>query len=415
VSNIQHPNTNIKPIIAIALITAVSLFGDSMLYVILPIYWQEIGLNSLVEVGILLAANRFVRLPLNPLIGWLYKKISFRTGLLIAILIAGTTTWLYGYVHEFYIWLILRCVWGLAWSLIRLGSFFMILDLSNEGNRGRFMGTYNGIYRIGSLVGMLAGSICVQWFGLKMVAAVFGIAAFLIVPVVVMFVPKAKTSIRAESVDMKKRAVLKVPVLRWTLLTAFLVFMCFEGMLTATLSHLIDEHQIAAAVVSNSAIGAATIAGALQAARILVSFFASPWIGRISDGRVGRTPLLVGSLLLSAIFMALINLSLPFPLWLLNLFSALLVASILTTLLDAFVSDLTTAANRAATMTLYVIAIDLGAAFGPVIGYLLAQYFGLPMTYWLSTAILLVISTSWFIATSINKSNINKSTMNERL
>jgi MFS family permease len=277
------------------------------------------------------------------------------------------------------------------------------------------MGIYNGIYRMGSLVGMLAGSICVEWFGLKAVATVFGISAFLILPVVAMFVPKGKNSIQSEEIKIKKGSVLKVPVLRWTLLTAFLVFMCFEGMLTATLSHLIDEHQKASDLLIQITIGAATIAGALQAARIVMSSFISPWIGRLSDGRLGRRPYLVGSLVLTAVFMALVNFNLPFPIWLLDLLAALLVASILTTLLDAFVSDLTTAANRAITMTLYVIVIDVGSAFGPVIGYLFAQYFGLPMTYWFSTAILSVLSLAWFIATFINNGNINRRTIKEPL
>lgn len=116
-------NKDLKPIIFLALITAVSLFGDSMLYVVLPIHWNDVGLTSLIEVGILLSANRFVRLPLGPLIGWLYKKISIRTGVFLAVFIAGITTLLYGWVDGFYSWLILRCIWGwlghcFVWDLI---------------------------------------------------------------------------------------------------------------------------------------------------------------------------------------------------------------------------------------------------------------------------------------------------------
>ncbi|MCY9666408.1 MFS transporter [Paenibacillus alginolyticus] len=173
-------NTHLKNIIILALITAVSLFGDSMLYVVLPIHWNDVGLTSLIEVGILLSANRFVRLPLSPLIGWLYNQISIRNGVFLAVFIAGMTTLLYGWVEGFYSWLVLRCTWGVAWSLLRLGSYFMILELSDDQNRGYFMGTYNGLYRIGSLVGMLAGSICVELFGLRAVASTFGVLAFLV-------------------------------------------------------------------------------------------------------------------------------------------------------------------------------------------------------------------------------------------
>nr|WP_307554137.1 MULTISPECIES: hypothetical protein [unclassified Paenibacillus] len=117
-----------------------------MLYVVLPIHWYDVGLTSLIEVGILLSVNRFVRLPLGPLIGWLYKKNSIRNGVFLAVFLAGMTTLLYGWVDGFYSWLILRCIWGVAWSLLRLGSYFMILELSDDLNRGYFMGTYNGLY-----------------------------------------------------------------------------------------------------------------------------------------------------------------------------------------------------------------------------------------------------------------------------
>ncbi|MDV2687405.1 hypothetical protein RYX56_23955, partial [Alkalihalophilus lindianensis] len=57
-------------VISISLVTAICLVGDSMLYIALPIFWKEVGLDSLWQVGILLSINRFIRLPFNPIIGW---------------------------------------------------------------------------------------------------------------------------------------------------------------------------------------------------------------------------------------------------------------------------------------------------------------------------------------------------------
>jgi MFS family permease len=147
-----------QPVIIVALVTAICLMGDSMLYIALPIYWKEVGLLSLWEVGLLLSVNRFVRLPLNPLIGWLYNKISLRTGLLIAVVLATLTTIGYGLASGLVMWLILRCVWGIAWSLLRLRGFFTVIRCAEAHNQGQFMGTYNGLYRLGSLFGMLTHS-----------------------------------------------------------------------------------------------------------------------------------------------------------------------------------------------------------------------------------------------------------------
>jgi len=73
-----------RPIVVVALATALCLTGDSMLYIALPIYWHEVGLEALWQVGVLLSVNRLIRLPFNPLIGWLYQRISLRAGLLLA-------------------------------------------------------------------------------------------------------------------------------------------------------------------------------------------------------------------------------------------------------------------------------------------------------------------------------------------
>lgn len=107
-------------IVIVALITAISLLGDSMLYIVLPLYWKEIGLDSIWQVGVLLSINRFIRLPFNPIVGWLYNRITLKTGLIIAIILGSITTLGYGLLNGFIAWIILRGIWGIAWSFLEL-------------------------------------------------------------------------------------------------------------------------------------------------------------------------------------------------------------------------------------------------------------------------------------------------------
>lgn len=74
-----------RPIVIIALITAACLIGDSMLYVVLPTHWNDMGLSSLWQIGVILSVNRLVRLPLNPLVSYFYRKLSARNGILISL------------------------------------------------------------------------------------------------------------------------------------------------------------------------------------------------------------------------------------------------------------------------------------------------------------------------------------------
>ncbi|WP_152548991.1 hypothetical protein [Geomicrobium sp. JCM 19037] len=52
-------------VIQVALITAIALFGDAMLFIVLPLYYSQFGLTALWQIGLLLSINRLIRLPLN--------------------------------------------------------------------------------------------------------------------------------------------------------------------------------------------------------------------------------------------------------------------------------------------------------------------------------------------------------------
>lgn len=161
--------------ISISLVTAICLVGDSMLYIALPIFWKEVGLDSLWQVGILLSINRFIRLPFNPIIGWVYQKISLKIGLIIAVILGAITTFGYGIITGFIGWLILRGMWGVTWSFFRIGGLAAVIASTTDKNRGKTMGIYNGLYRLGSLFGMLIGGILTPFIGLKHVALLLGV------------------------------------------------------------------------------------------------------------------------------------------------------------------------------------------------------------------------------------------------
>ncbi|WP_199616327.1 MFS transporter [Paenibacillus alkalitolerans] len=124
----------------ISLATAVSLIGDSMLYIVLPLHYREAGLDSLWQVGAVLAFNRLVRLPLGPLTALLIRKLQIRASLLIACILAVGATIGYGFVNGFAVWLVLRGLWGIAWALFRLGGMLAISELTESSNRGKWIG-----------------------------------------------------------------------------------------------------------------------------------------------------------------------------------------------------------------------------------------------------------------------------------
>jgi len=123
--------------------TAISLLGDATLYTVLPHpdISAQLGI-TLSMVGLLLGANRAVRLVLNGPVGVLYDRLP-RRGLLIASLTLGAcASVFYALGHGFWPLLMGRVFWGLAWSLLWVGGNSVVLDVSTEENRGRNSGIY---------------------------------------------------------------------------------------------------------------------------------------------------------------------------------------------------------------------------------------------------------------------------------
>lgn len=389
---------NKRPVIVISLITAICLLGDSMLYVVLPIWWRDFGLTSLWEVGILLSVNRLVRLPLNPLIGWLYRRMSKRSGILLAILLTAVTTASYGIAGSFWLLFVLRSVWGLAWSFLRLGGYFTIIELSDKTNRGQFMGTFNGLTGIGSLVGMLAGSFAVELFGIRNVAFVFGLAALAAIPFVLKYVSAGKTESEQNASRTDGGQSVKPwqePVVVWTLISGLLTAMVFQGMYNSTLSRLIQVHESTYVQLWTFSIGAASLAGILQALRWGLQPWLSPWIGKRFDAAKNQNRMFVILLVCSACLLAIVPFGMPLAVWLILLLGLQLTVTAVTTIIDALATNASERASKLAVMTSYTVATDLGASLGPSIAYTLDEVVGTSAIYWCAAGVLLLLSGRW--------------------
>ncbi|GIP40005.1 MFS transporter [Paenibacillus sp. J31TS4] len=388
-------NSGKRQVVLISLITAACLLGDSMLYIVLPLHYSEVGLQSLWEVGVLLSVNRFVRLPLAPLVGWFYKTFRARTGITIAVLLAAVTTFCYGLDYGFPFLLAARCLWGVAWTLLRLGAFYLIIDLSDAGNRGYLMGTYNGLYRLGSLGGMLAGGLLADAYGLPFVATVFAAVSLVALPAAWLSVSEAL----GESAGREGAPAARALTMRWNatwlkaLGTGLLIAMVYQGIFTATLSHLTEE-AAGTIPIAGFVLGSAALAGILQAIRWGWEPLLAPWVGKQSDGRWGRDRLLGVSLLAGALLYAALPLPMPLAVWLAVVLGVQLTATVLTTVADTVATDLA-AADGKSVMTTYSLATDLGAALGPFLGYTVIEGFSTGTLYLGTAAVLLVMAVLW--------------------
>ncbi|MEC0211980.1 MFS transporter [Paenibacillus ehimensis] len=402
-----------KEVLRISWITALCLMGDSMLYIVLPLHWKEAGLDSLVQVGLLLSVNRLVRLPLNPVVSRIYRHISLRQGMLAAVVLAILTTASYGFIHTFPLWVAARCVWGLAWSFLRLGAYYAILELCGNRNEGRLFGLYNGHYRLGSLVGMLLGGTVAEVLGLRAVAWLLSAAAVCGVPFLLRGLridDAQKKSVRQAEASVpipQQRSggaafltVLKTKDVPWLLAAALGSAMIYEGMLTSTLSNYAETRQ-ASITVLGFTLGGAFIAGGLQALRWGWGPFLSPFIGSLSDRQSSKARLLTGTMGIAAALLILFPLPLPTWGWMAAAVALLITSTCTTTLMDALagsVSGTLSMRNRRTVMTAYSVTLDIGAALGPAVSFWVVQHAGYSAVYWGAAVMWFGLCCYFFVA-----------------
>jgi MFS family permease len=333
---------------------------------------------------------------MNPLVGWLYGKMSSRSGVLLAGILATCTTLSYAVLKGFMFWLILRCIWGIAWTFLRLGAYFTILEVSGDSNRGYYMGMYNGLYRLGSLGGMLVGGYLADRFGIGITAIFFGALTFLAIPFTFRLMPVSKPQVRTEDKSVDLSAIANSNVL-WTLLTGLCIAMIYQGAFTATLSYLIQIHNSPTILIAGVSIGAASLAGMLQALRWGWEPWLAPWFGRVSDGKCGRRTILIITFICAAILFLLIPIQLPLGLWMLLILAILLTATILTTVIDAIACDVASCSSQKTLMTAYSFAIDIGAALGPLISFTFNGIWGPYTIYWVIAGTLFALAVKWLV------------------
>ena len=399
----QQADNNKRHIIIFALITALCLFGDSMLYIVLPVHSSEAGFTSLWQVGVILSVNRIVRLPLNPCIGWFYRHISERTGIIIAIVLATLTTVSYGFLQDFTFWILARCAWGVAWTLLRLGSLFCILRLSTQANRGHYTGLYNGLYRLGSLVGMFVGGLLADSVGLKVTGLVFGAATILALILAIVYIPRGSAEqaentsggglLEGFSIIVRERGIF------WMVLSGGVVALVIQGVIASTLSRLIGVHTGGDITFGAIVIGASTLGGFFQALRWGWEPWLAPYTGKLADTRFGWRLMYCYASAASALFFSSLALSLPLPLWFACILGMLLTATALTTIADMAASD--TAASigggvggRRLLMN-YALMLDVGSAIGPLAAYGLNAVLGINAVYAACGMLLLGLCIFW--------------------
>jgi MFS family permease len=395
-------------VIPISLATLFSLLGDTTLYTVLPTHLDEAGI-LLAQVGILLSANRWIRLPLNGPAGVIYERYPRRWLFPPAILLGAVSTALYALTSGFWPLLVGRLLWGIAWVGIWVGGNTIVLDISNHQNRGRWVGMYQIAFFLGAAGGSLIGGVLTDLIGYHATMGVqAGLTAlgFLIVWI---WLPETRglRSLPEPDQGSSTPASQDPPpnrlVRRSRLATAGLLLainrLTQAGFLITTLSLFLEGQLGREPMLLGRTVGVATLTGVSLGLTTLISTISAPVMGAASDRMASRWRIVSAGLLLGVIGYLVLStgtyISIPIGLVLVAIASGSNM-NLSTTL----IGDLSNPDQHSRRLGALFTLGDLASAIGPPVAFAWIASLGLQSLYLLSAGIfslMLVLSLAWSI------------------
>ncbi len=371
---------------------ALSLAGDSTIYAVLPNQIDVVGIN-LGVVGVLLGANRLIRIPGNLLAGFLNDRLGRRRLFLMGLFLGVLSTFSYSLATGFWPLLAGRLLWGIAWSLINVGGYTMIVDNSTKADRGRMTGFYQTAFMLGLTISPLAGGALTDALGFR--PALRACAAISAAGLGIAFLALPETR---RSGDGRLRGTWRIlPSVRgsqvWGVLRRIdrrillasglymMVLFVNSGVLMSTISLYLRRRWGTAISVGGLVVGVSLLAGVMLALRSIVGMVAGPLVGTWSDRLRSRWPAVRFGLVLGV--GGFLVLTLPGGVWVVVTGVALVSASTgaLVAALTALVGDSAGHDRPGVTMGGLATAGDIGSATGPLLAYALAASADLRWAY----------------------------------
>ena len=259
-------------------VLSLSLFGDALLYVILPVHADAFGV-SLAMVGFLLAINRIIRTFAYGVIVEIAERIGLKKLCVIAATTAVASTLGYKILDGAF-WLSLsRALWGLSYAAL------LLITLSyaaiNPAKTGTRIGLSRSVEQIGPLLAMTAGAWLATIVGPKTVFGYLAIASSLAVLLAFFLFENVQPN------TIKRPAKRDRLLPRPDSLDVMIFWMGagIDGVFTLSISLMWAEHvSLELAIL---------LGGSILAARRLSEMLVAPFAGVIADRFGTRLPLTI--------------------------------------------------------------------------------------------------------------------------
>ena len=381
----------LRVLLPVGIGTCLSLLGDASLYTVLPTHTAAAGV-SVASVGVLLSANRFIRLALNGPGGMAYDRWR-RRGLFVAALFVGAfSTALYGLTLGFWPLFIGRLLWGLAWVGIWIGGNTIVLDIARDDTRGRWIGIYHVSFFLGSAGGSLLGGFMTDRLGYHEAMSISAGLTFVGAVIALIFLPETRgarvapgsaTGVSDGATASDAPAVAN-PNGRTEFASTVALYaahrLAMAGVLSSTFGLFLLNRLGEQVRVAGLVLGVATLTGLGLGLSTLISAISAPAIGGFSDRVGNRWRVAAGGLVPGVAGFGLLATGLPLP-TLIGVPLAAITGGSNQGLSTALIGDLGNVGRQGRRLGVLFTVGDLASAVGPPLAYALIPLIGINSLY----------------------------------
>lgn len=169
-----------RAIVASSSILSLALLGDALLYAVLPVYAESFGL-TLPWVGVMLSANRIIRVFAYGLVAKATHSFGVRRMCIAAAVVATLSTALYGIGQGVAIMLVARVLWGLTYATLVLVTLSYAIE--SRQSVGTRVGVGQAIQRIGPIFALFCGAWLVGQVGPNYVFLILALPTAIAIPI----------------------------------------------------------------------------------------------------------------------------------------------------------------------------------------------------------------------------------------
>lgn len=164
-----------RPTVLASIVLALALLGDSLLSAVLPLHASTFGV-SLAWVGVLLSANRIVRLLLYPHLARI-AATGLRRFTITAATLGALSTLGFAFGSGGWALLATRIAWGTAFGSLSLSA--LAYATASPHGAGKRVGLSLSLRELGPLSSLTAGMIVVSALGVRPALALLGTVSLL--------------------------------------------------------------------------------------------------------------------------------------------------------------------------------------------------------------------------------------------